>query len=207
MTPSTNGTKTTTIVLTGGPQGGKSTLLGRLAEDAELEGRLTVVPEAATLLFGGGHPTPTPTWTEVDWYCLELAVTSLQLSLEQSMGRKTVLTICDRAPFDNLAYPCGRRALEHLWGPAYAEQMSRYDLVLHMESLATAVPELFSRLANDDRYEDLEGAQALELRARHAWEGHPNWHFVSGTDKLFEDKLAEATKLVKQHLKVSSTSI
>lgn len=198
LAPSKNEPKTV-VVLTGGPQGGKSTLLRRLSEDPELQGMLTVVPEAATLLFAGGHPTPSPSWGDLDWYHLELAVTSVQMSLEQSLARRTTLTVCDRAPFDNLAYPLGRQALELFWGPDLVSHMSRYDLVVHMESLATAGPQLFGQIRNDDRYETLAEARDLEGRARQAWAGHPNWHFVNGS-RPFEEVLAEATALIKEHL-------
>lgn len=189
-----------TVVLTGGPQGGKSTLLRRFQEDAEVNGILTVVPEAASMLFVGGHPLPVPGWAPRKWAQLELAITSLQISLEEVLIGRTPLTICDRAPFDNLAYPFGREAIELLWGQGYMQQMSRYDLVVHMESLATAEPARFGGpLGNEGRYEDLEEARAQEMRTRRAWEEHPNRYFVSGTQP-FSAVLEEAAAVIKDHL-------
>jgi hypothetical protein len=188
------------VVLTGGPQGGKSTLLRRFQEDPEVKGMLTVVPEAASMLFLGGHPMPEPSWGQGKWAQLELAITSVQMSLEESLIGRTPLTICDRAPFDNLAYPFGREAIELLWGDSYMQHMSRYDLVVHMESLATAEPDRFGgRLGNEGRFEDLAEAKDQEMRTRRAWEEHPNRYFVSGT-KPFPAVLEEAAGVIKGQL-------
>lgn len=189
-----------TVVLTGGPQGGKSTLLRRLAGDPHVAPLLTVVPEAASIIWAGGHPLPQASWAPAHWSQLEVAITSLQMSLEEALVGRTPLTICDRAPFDNLAYPQGRQALELLWGPSFMSRLSRYHLVVHLESLATAEPERFGgRLGNEGRFEDLAEAQAQEMRTRQAWEGHPNRHFVSGVQP-FEQVLVEATAIIKSHL-------
>lgn len=200
MSTGTSVDKKVTVVLTGGPQGGKSTLLRRLQEDPDVKGLLTVVPEAASILFLGGHPLPGPAWEDRHWAHLEVAITSLQMSLEESLFGRSPLTICDRAPFDNLAYPHGPEALALLWGDRYLDHMDRYDLVVHLESLATAEPDRFGgRLGNEGRFEDLEEAQAQEMRTRQAWQVHPNRHFVSGT-KPFEDVLSEAAGIIKGHL-------
>lgn len=44
------------IVLTGGPCSGKTTVLRAIAE--EFRGRIVLVPEVATLLLSGGFPIP-----------------------------------------------------------------------------------------------------------------------------------------------------
>lgn len=191
-----------TVVITGGPQGGKSTLLRRLQEDPDVKDILTVVPEAATMLWLGGHPSPDPSWGDRHWSKLQLAITSLQISLEEVLIGRSNLVICDRAPFDNLAYPFGEDALRLFWGDGFMSQMSRYDLVIHMESLATGEPARFGgRLGNEGRFEDLEQAQAQEMRTRQAWEAHPNRYFVKGSQP-FEDVLAEAARIIKANLAV-----
>ena len=192
----------TTVVITGGPQGGKSTLLRRLQADPEVRDLLTVVPEAATILWLNGHPLPDASWGDEQWSRLQEAITALQLSLEQSLGGRTALTICDRAPFDNLAYPFGEAALRLLMGEDYMAQMSRYDMVVHMESLATGEPHRFGGPmvgGTEGRYEHLAEAQDLEMKTRSVWQSHPNWRFV-GAARPFAEVLDEASSLIKAHL-------
>src|SRR4051812_12225683 len=106
-------------VLTGGPCAGKSTVLSAMSQT--LANEIVVVPEAATRLFEGGYPLPRPDWTLSEWLKLQHTVTDLQLELENvaaeqamAQGRRGIL--CDRAPFDNLAYPEGHTALLQRWG-------------------------------------------------------------------------------------------
>lgn len=174
-----------TVVITGGPCAGKTTVLARLTE--ALKDEAVFVPEAATMLFELGDMTPDACWQAFQWYRLQLIVTRLQLQLEaEARSRaaregKTFL-ICDRAPFDNRAYPMGWDAVSELLGTNEQEGYERYDLVVHLESLATADPDRFGAGGNSLRYESLEEARDLERRARNAWLRHPNWHLAGGNN-------------------------
>lgn len=50
------------IVVTGGPSGGKTTLIEALQKD--LKGKVAVVPEAASILYRGGFPRRSTRWDE-----------------------------------------------------------------------------------------------------------------------------------------------
>src|SRR5437879_4150288 len=97
------------IVLTGGPCSGKSTVHRALRE--QFPAQVVLVPEAATLLLGGGFPVPgqhlpwSPEWQAV----FQAAVLPLQHHLEDAYllvagSRGSKLVVCDRGVLDGAAY-------------------------------------------------------------------------------------------------------
>lgn len=181
------------VVLTGGPCAGKTSVMALLKQ--RLADRAVFVEEAATQLFAAGRPLPSPDWTDTDWLELQRAVTAQQLALEmlaenQALAGGRWLSISDRAPYDNTGYPMGDVAVTEQIARDPEFGHHRYHAVIHLESLATAQPERYGCMGNATRYESLAEAQALEMRAREAWAGHPNWVFLPGTKSVAE--LAEA---------------
>lgn len=163
------------LVITGGPCSGKTTLIGILRG---IYPDLTVfVPEAATLLLSGGWPAPTddcPRWKET----FQAAVIAVQLNLEETYRRIAkqqgkCLMICDRGLMDSEAYlrnACRKNKID----PQQA--LARYDRVIHLESLATAWPSEYEKKVDNNpwRYENLHQARVLELATRRAWAEHPH---------------------------------
>jgi hypothetical protein len=156
-------------------------LSGALRYEAEF------VPEAAELVILGGKRFPQPDWQEAQWRELQTLILDEQLRWDKAAtqnaereGKRFI--IFDRAPYDNLAYPTGAEVTHARLGPGELWGFKRYDLVIHLESLATARPEAFGAYDSAARYETLEQAQHLELMSRECWRKHPNWHFVGGGD-------------------------
>ena len=178
--------KIKSIVITGGPCSGKTTLIGILR--GIYPDLAVFIPEAATLLLSGGWPPPTddcPRWKET----FQAAVIAVQLNLEKTYQRIAkqqgkCLMICDRGLMDSEAYlrnACRKSNID----PQQA--LARYDRVIHLESLATAWPSEYEKKvsSNPCRYENLHQARALELATRHAWAKHPHHRIVlNGTDIL-----------------------
>lgn len=175
----------TKIVLTGGPCAGKSTCLEAIENSYE---DVLVVPEVATILLSGGFPLPGRDlpWS-LEWQgAFQTAVAKTQQSLEQayelvaqSCGAR--LLVCDRGLLDGAAYTLGG-VVEfcRLYQVDQAQAQKRYARVLHLESLATARPELYGKAGNQNRFESLDEAQSLEGRTQAAWSEHPGWTFISG---------------------------
>ncbi len=187
------------IVLTGGPCAGKTSVINILK--VALADVAVFVDEAATLLFSNGYPTPAESWTETDYLALQWAITVRQLQMEAAAEKLAcdtgrTLIICDRAPYDNTAYRCGEVVVQQLvaWDREIGYQ--RYALVFHLESQAAAAPDNYSNASNATRSETLAEAQALELRARKAWVGHPGWMFLSGINSI-----AELAAIISSRLK------
>lgn len=173
------------IVLTGGPCSGKTTVMNHLKK--RFQDRIVFVPEVATMLLSSGFPVPGQdmAWSSLWQDAFQSAVLPLQLNLEkiyavqaQELGLETML--CDRGVLDGAAYTPG--GLEEFCRQYQVDEHEMYDAyqnVIHLESLATAQPSLYGQEGNANRYEGLEEAQALELRTRLVWSGHPCRHFVT----------------------------
>lgn len=180
------------IVLTGGPGGGKTAVLD--AVRARLGDRLAYVPEAATIVFGGGFPRPT---CDHELRCAQLAIYRVQEQLEslaEASGRPTLL---DRSLVDGSAYwPAGREGLLAEVGAPLDAVLLRYDLVLHLE-----VPraELGYDRTNPVRTEDAGEASRIDRRIVASWEGHPNLVLVPSTPR-FETKLEDCLARITSFL-------
>ncbi len=178
------------IVVTGGPCAGKTTVLKAIAE--EFGGRVLRAPEPATMLFEGNFPAPGRdlAYSEKWQYVFQNAVSSLHLNMEAAFRLMAEengarLLVCDRGILDGAAYyPDGKQAFLEMYGLTEEGCNNRYVLVIHLESTATCNPALYGKFGNENRYESLEEAQALEMRIRDAWSNHPNWTFISGVDGI-----------------------
>jgi predicted ATPase len=190
------------IVLTGGPCSGKSSVQRALRAEFGLD--LVLVPEAATLLLEGGFPVPgkhlpwSPQWQAA----FQAAVLPLQRSLEESCvlmarGQGARLLVCDRGLLDGAAYtPGGVEEFCRAFGVDVAEVLSRYEAVLHLESLATADPPLYGTAGNAQRFEPLEEAVRLEMATRAAWVGHPRRLHLDGRGGV-EAKVAAVVEFLR----------
>jgi len=73
--------------------------------------------------------------------------------------------------------------------------LSRYHLVVHMESVACGVPELYSNANNPSRLETVTEARAVEKRIVAAWSAHPNVVLIRSRPD-FEEKIEEASEQI-----------
>jgi len=177
------------IVITGGPCAGKTSVINALKQT--LGQRAMFLPEVATLLLSGGFPQPgrDVEWSEVWADEFQKAVSNTQTSLEnlahhEARKADTEIIICDRGLLDGAAYAGGIERFCSLIGIDHRSTLERYEMVIHLESMATAKPALYSSESNSCRYESLEEAQALEIRTRQVWQHHQRHIFVPGTGTL-----------------------
>eukprot|EP00966_Prymnesium_polylepis_P161554 3733654-Prymnesium_polylepis.1 len=102
------------VVLTGGPCGGKTTALSEIKARLEALGFLVLcIPEAATMLFGGGCPFP---HDETSGFVFQKNLLKLQIALEEAFtelgeasGRKCMM-LFDRGLMDGKAYMSASQA-------------------------------------------------------------------------------------------------
>ena len=189
------------VVLTGGPCGGKSSLLEALRERTHLGGRvLYFVPEAATILINDGLDP-------ADTMRFQNAVLSLQLKLEgealsaaHASGVPSVV-VCDRGTMDGAAYCTSAQFDDIVAAHGYkrADMLFRYDLVVHLVSAAADVPDAYTTGNNEARFEDLDDAVALENKTLNVWSGHLNRLVLRGYAS-FADKLAAAMEAIESSL-------
>jgi predicted ATPase len=181
------------IVLTGGPGAGKTALLELIRQS--FCSHVTVLPEAASIVFGGGFPRHS------DLECqraAQRAIYHVQRQLEiTGDSHNAAIVLCDRGTLDGLAYWPG--ALVDFWTPLgtnHEQEMARYDAVIH---LRTPTMELGYNYQNPLRTETAVRAGEVDALILRAWDGHPRrWLIESSAD--FLDKAAQALKALRGEL-------
>jgi predicted ATPase len=175
------------IVLTGGPGAGKTAVL-ELARSM-LCRHLRVLPESASILFGGGFPrVPFQEGREA----AQIAIFAVQRQVEAVEDARDPpgVALCDRGTVDALAYWPG--APEEFWKRVRSSreyELARYAAVIHMRP-----PEGGQGWDNRNPLRPESAAQAAELdrRIALAWEGHPRRRFIESSP----DFLAKARRAI-----------
>lgn len=154
------------IVLTGGPGAGKTAVLEVVRQSFCRHVR--VLPESAGILFGGGFPREDrPEARRAG----QRAIYYTQRELEAIADADgDVITLCDRGTVDGAAYWPGPADFWAAVGTTRAEQLQRYDAVIH---LRTPSPAHGYNHVNPLRVESAAEATAIDERILAAWEGHP----------------------------------
>jgi thymidylate kinase len=172
------------IVITGGPGGGKTTALDLFQR--ELNEKLAVVPEAASILFKGGMPRSDQLdvvkTTQKTIYQVQRSLENIQESLNPHK-----LLICDRGTLDGVAYwPGNEEDFFKEIESSFEEELDRYDAVIFFETAAQSGNEIDSN--NPVRTESKQQAIDLDKKLKRIWSKHPNFHFV-GSNESFVKKI------------------
>lgn len=178
------------IVLTGGPGAGKTAVLELIRQ--AFCSHVKVLPEAASIVFGGGFPR------EEDRVCKhpsQRAIYYVQRELESAGdGHNPAVVLCDRGTIDGAAYWIDGE--EDLWssvGTTEAHELRRYDAVIH---LRTPASDLGYNHQNPLRTESATAAADLDARILAAWSRHPR-RFVVKPAPSFLDKASEALAILR----------
>ena len=181
------------IVLTGGPGAGKTALLELIRQS--FCAHVRVLPEAASIIFGGGFPR------EDDDSCrraAQRAIFHVQRELESTGdGHNPAIVLCDRGTVDGLAYWPG--AADEFWtsvGTTIEAELGRYDAVIH---LRTPALEQGYNHQNPLRTESAAVAAEVDARIASAWAAHPR-RFMVESSADFLDKAARALETLRQEL-------
>ena len=181
------------VVLTGGPGAGKTAVL-ELIRQSFCE-HVRVLPEAASIIFGGGFPR------EDDPECRragQRAIFYVQRELESAGdSHNPTIVLCDRGTLDGLAYwPGSPDEFLQSVGTTASEQLKRYDAVIH---LRTPAAEHGYNHQNPLRTESAAAAAEIDSRILQAWEAHPRRFVVESTSE-FLDKASEALHVLRGEL-------
>lgn len=163
-----------TVVLTGGPGGGKTTAADLYLR--ELGDEAIVVPESATLLFAGGFPRLAQEHAQRS---LQQAIFHVQRNLEDVQRTRFPdrVVICDRGTLDGAAFwPDGQAEFLAVNGTDLATELVRYDAVLFFET--GAIGGLSIEGGNRYRHESLAEAVELDRRLRRLWQQHPHFFLI-----------------------------
>lgn len=178
------------IAITGGPSGGKTTLIEAIRRD--LGKQVAIVPEAASLLFRGGFPRiPNSNGTCHSQRAIYLVQSELE-SLICSEEKNKVI-VCDRGSLDGAAYwPAAEASFYKTLKTTRSKELKRYSWVIHLD---TAGDEFYDD-TNPIRTESFSEAFALNERIKSIWEGHPR-RFVISANKDFFTKMSLALSVVQ----------
>lgn len=166
------------IVLTGGPGAGKTAVLELLR--LALCRHVTVLPEAAGIVFGGGFPRRDNPGVR---RAAQRAIYHVQRELEaagEAEGAGTLL--CDRGAIDGVAYWPGPADFWQSVGTTRNQLLERYHAVIHLR-----VPDAAHGYGHQNplRVESAEEARVIDDRILRAWDGHPRRHVINAADDFF----------------------
>lgn len=176
------------VVLTGGPGGGKSTLMRELHMEDRHARRWLLVPEAAPLLFQAG--------LDAHEKSFQRAVVRLQIALEDACAeaaRPGQVLVCHRGTLDPLAYWL-RNGWEEkefflLTQRSHEEHFRRYHGIIHLQTAAIGAEAHYRRWPDAHRPETCEQAVEIDVLCARAWSGHRRYAMVDNTGR---DWLAKA---------------
>ena len=181
------------IVVTGGPGVGKSRLLEMIR--ASFCPHIGVLPEAASIVFGGGFPRME---TPAAKRAAQRTIYHVQDQLEQWVrdeGRLGI-ALCDRGTLDGLAYwPDDEDDFFGQLETTRGWELTRYAAVIHLHMPGAEVYDRSNRL----RIESADEAVALDARIESSWRGHPRRFFINSTT-TFERKVAAALGIIREEL-------
>jgi len=185
-----------TLVLTGGPGAGKTTVAARLAQ--RYPQSVVVVPEAATQIYRQLGVR----WRELDAAArreFQRRVLELQLQQEELFRRANprALLLLDRGTVDGAAYwPDGPESFFAHFGTTLHRELARYDAVIWLESTAAGRAYADQR-TNPFRQEDAAAAVALAAALARLWQAHGRFERV-GLYQTIDAKVAAVETVLRR---------
>lgn len=179
------------VVLTGGPGAGKTAVL-EVVRRTFCE-HVVVLPEAASILFGGGFPRHD---TDAGRRAAQLAIFAVQRAIEGMIveERRAAIALCDRGTLDGLAYwPASMTAACDALGIRRDAELARYAAIIH---LRPPPAEHGYDHTNPIRNETAAEAARIDARIDAAWAGHPR-RIVVSSEEDFVRKLARTVEAIR----------
>ena len=175
------------IVLTGGPGGGKSTLMRELRSEDPDAKQWLMLPEIAPIVFTTGMDARCKTF--------QRAVVRFQLAFEEVCTKAATagqVVLCHRGTLDALAYWLSQGWIEEeffsMSGMDRREHFDRYAGVLHMQTTAINAKEHYLRWPDARRCESPEDAAEIDELCSIAWAGHPRYSIIENQCGGWEQK-------------------
>lgn len=198
------------IVLTGGPCGGKTSGLARIEQELTDKGyKVFTLDESATRLITGGADIKDLGADMFQRFSLrnQLSTEALYMNIAnnlscESKSYKGVILLHDRGLNDGLAF-VGRNVFKKLVmseGLTLNEARDRYDAVFHLTTCAKGVEEYYTLENNKARSEGLELAKELDTKLISAWVGHSHLRVIANKSKVFEEKMNNLMQEIYRYL-------
>lgn len=185
------------IVLTGGPGGGKTTLIEELSRDPAWAGRFAALPEAIFLMRHVGISPREKLFQRV--------MVHMQIALEDGLDRALgpndpCAILCHRGSLDPLVYWLDRGWPEDEFfvytETTREEHYRRYTAVIHLVTAADGAEEYYARWPEAHRPEQIEDAIRLDGLLHQVWRDHPRYYRIGNEGQGWEAKAEEAKKIL-----------
>lgn len=189
------------IVLTGGPGGGKTTLIEELAHDPAWARCFVALPEAILAMrFLNILPREK---------LFQRVMVNLEMGMEDAVARAlgsadARAILCHRGTLNPLAY-----WLDHGWseqeffaftGTRRENHYRRYAAVIHLVTAADGAPEAYKRYPNAHRPEEPADAIRLNHLLEQAWSGHPKYFRIDNTGRNWAAKVQAARTVLEEFM-------
>ncbi|MCZ7682318.1 MAG: ATP-binding protein [Sandaracinaceae bacterium] len=168
------------VAVTGGPGAGKTAALEMARRS--LCRHAAFLPEAASIVFGGGFPRYA---SPAARRAAQRAIFAVQRQLERLVVEegRAALIVCDRGTLDGLAYwPDDEGSYWQDVGSSPAAELARYAAVVHLQTPG----EQQGYVQNGTRIESAAEARAIDERIAHVWSPHPRRCVIASEDDFFE---------------------
>ncbi len=187
----------TFIALTGGPGGGKTTLIEELLSNSAWQNRTSVLPETIFMMRHIGISPREKLFQRV--------MVHLQMALEEGLDHALDhadhrLILCHRGSLDPLAYWLDRGWPEEevfaFTGTTLEDHYQRYAAVIHLVTAADGAEEHYTCWPEAHRPEEIKDAVRLDRLIRKVWDGHPNYYRLDNEERDWAKKSQAAIRIL-----------
>ena len=199
------------IIVTGGPCGGKSTIIKQITPKLQDKGwKVFIAQEMATRLFESGIEISEK---GISLYQFQEQLLLRQIDEEDFMQNlaeqhnyNNVVILCDRGIIDGQAYISETDFDKILQDNGYTRQQvrdERYDLVIHLSTAAYGAEEFYTLENNHTRTESIAEARIVDDKTKAVWSEHPNLRTIDNST-CFEGKINRTLQEIFSFLEIFS---
>jgi predicted ATPase len=189
-----------TIVVTGGPGGGKSSFLNDVRNDRELAERIVVLPEAIHAAVRSSISPREPAFQRL--------VVNLQKKIEQAAAEtfesENRVLLTHRGTLDPLAFCLSQGWSQERFfavtGLDPVTEYQRYHGVIHLVSTAVGAPQFYRYRPDEHRPETPQEAAVLDEHLGRIWGRHPRYHRIANDSLDWGTKSQNARAALRQLL-------
>ncbi len=193
-----NATHNKVIVLTGGPGGGKTTLIKELCTIPEYANHIISLPEAVFYALQTGISPIEPVFQRL--------MVEIQSGMEDAVATcfPDKIILCHRGTLDPIAYwlNAGRPETDFytLTNTSQQQHYDRYTAVIHLQTAAVNAQSAYQYYPNAHRGEPPDKAARLDELLYEVWRDHPRYHFIKSSPD-WEEKRACYFKIMDKIIK------